>query len=656
MRAVEGIAPMADTSPEPKRLRDRLALLLAGGLGIFVLYTSFFGAFESLIQRSVFVAVIGVLGFVMFPLGAGKPWRRWGLALDVTLAAILVTACAYIVVNFDRIMTELPWAQPHEVALGAGAVIVVLELSRRVTSSLLFPCIVLLSLAYALFGEWIPGEFGHRGFDLSYLTEVVYLSDRGLWGLLVNVASTTLAAFVLFGAMLLHTGAGQTFYDLSARAGGKATGGAAKIATIASGLFGSINGSTVANVATTGNFTIPLMKRLRYPNSFAGAVEAVASTGGQLAPPIMGTAAFVMAELVNINYWNIALAAVLPAFLFYLSVLTTVHYVAKRKHLGRVDEQELPHWRSALNWQRMAPIVAAVLGLALGIVQGRSVALTACYGMIGMMGTSIAVQFLTGHGWRGAATILWRSLVDGGRGVVTVGVLLVAAQVFVGVLNLTGFGVAATTMILQGAGGEIFVVAAIMAVVCLIAGMGLPTSAAYVLVAAVFAPALIQQGLEPLVVHFFVLYYATLSVITPPVCVGVFVAAAIAQAPWVQVAGQAVRLAATVYVIPMLFLIYPGMLGQGGIEEIGMAAVTGVVFCLSVAGLLAGRAVLGLGLYASPLWLLPAGLALMPDWPATLAALGIFAVFEFGSRMIERRLAIGADRRPAVTPARADDA
>ena len=635
---------MSDSETAPKTARDRLALLLAGALGLFVFYTSFFGAFESLIQRAIFVAVIGVLGFVMFPLGAGKPWRRWGAALDIALASILVVACVYIVLNFERIMTELPWAQPHEIALAAGAVGVVLELSRRVTGSLLFPAIVLISLAYALFGQFIPGDFGHRGFDLAYLTEVVYLSDRGLWGLLVNVASTTLAAFVLFGAMLLHTGAGQTFFDLSARAGGRATGGAAKIATIASGLFGSINGSTVANVATTGNFTIPLMKRLGYPKSFAGAVEAVASTGGQLAPPIMGTAAFVMAELVNINYWQIALAAVLPAFLFYLSVLATVHHVAKRRNLGRVDTDDLPDWRTALNWRRMAPIIAAVVGLGVGIFQGRSIALTACYGMIGMMGTSIVLQFMAGDGWRGVAQTLWRSLVDGGRGVVTVGVLLVAAQVFVGVLNLTGFGVAATSMILQSAGGETFVVAVIMAGVCLVAGMGLPTSAAYVLVAAVFAPALIQQGLEPLVVHFFVLYYATLSVITPPVCVGVFVAAAVAQAPWTQVAAQAVRLAATVYVLPMLFILYPGMLGQGGPEEIAMAAATGVVFCLSVASLLAGRPTLGQNGYSALIWLLPAGLVLLPSWPATLAAIGVYLLFEFGSRMLNRRPAFGGSQ------------
>ena len=574
----------ASATPWPERLRRASILALATGLGAFVFYTSFFGAFESLIQRAVFTAVVGVLGLLMFPLGAGRSWRPIGIAIDAVMGVVIVAASLYVVWNFETIMTELPWAQPYDVALGAGALVVVLELARRATGSLVFPAIVAVSIAYALFGNLIPGRFGHRGFDAFYMTEVLYLSDRGLWGLLVGVASTTLAAFILFGAMLLHTGAGQTFFDLSARAGGRSPGGAAKIATIASGLFGAINGSTVANVATTGNFTIPLMRRLGYPAGFAGAVEAVASTGGQLAPPIMGTAAFVMAELVNVNYWQIALAAVLPAVFFYVSVFTTVHLVAVRKDLGRVDEADLPDWRRALDWKRLAPIGAALLGLSLGIWGGRSVELTACYGMIGMMGVRLGVALISpDEGIVDGLKRIWRSLEEGGRGVVTVGVLLIAAQVFVGVLNLTGFGVTATSVILSTAGGKIWLIALIMAVVCLIAGMGLPTSAAYVLVAAVFATPLIQQGLDPLTVHFFVLYYATLSVITPPVCVGVFVAAAIAQTGWLNVAGQAVRLAASVYVLPMLFLIYPGMLGNGGPTAVALAAFSGLTFTLSLA-------------------------------------------------------------------------
>lgn len=626
----------AGSGPQgPASLRERVAILLAACLGVFVLYTAAFGAFPSLIQRAIFVGLICALGFATFPLGAGTRWRPLGLAIDLAMLAGLWAACAYIALSFDRIMTELPWAESHDVALAGVAIFVILELSRRATGSLLFPVIVGASLAYALYGQHIPGQFGHRGFDVFYVTEVVFLSDRGLWGLLVNVASTTLAAFVLFGAILLHSGAGQTFYDLSARAGGRAPGGAAKIATIASGLFGSINGSTVANVATTGNFTIPLMKRLRYPAPFSGAVEAVASTGGQLAPPIMGTAAFVMAELVDVNYWRIALAAILPAFLFYLAVLMTVHHYAVRHNLRQVEDETLPDWRSALDWKRLAPILAAIAGLALGILQGRSIGLTACYGILSMLGTAVALEVLYGDGARGASRLVWRALVDGGRGVVTVGVLLTAAQVFVGVMNLTGFGVAATTAILSAAGEQTFLVAAIMAVVCLIAGMGLPTSAAYVLVAAVFAPALIQQGLEPLTVHFFVLYYATLSVITPPVCVGVFVAATIAKSPWPQVAGHAVRLAATVYVLPMLFILYPGMLGQGGWEAIAMAAVSGVTFCLGAASLMALRPVGALGSGSTALWLVPITLALIPGWVPTL--LGVAALLTL-ERLSQRSL------------------
>ena len=292
-----------------RSLREKAIAVLAIVLGGFVFYTSFAGPFESLIQRAGFVAMISTLAVLMYPLFAGTRWRPLGIAIDLLIVAVCLTASGYIITNFDRIMTDLPLAGPLDIALAAGALLAVLELARR-TSNAVFPTLVLLSVAYAYFGYLIPGQFGHRGFDVGYLSEIVFLSDRGLWGMLVNVASTTLAAFVLFGAMLLHSGAGQTFFDLSARIGGSRPGGAAKIATLASGFFGAINGSTVANVATTGNFTIPLMKRLNYPAAYAGAVEAVASTGGQLAPPIMGTAAFVMAEIIGINYWSIALAGV----------------------------------------------------------------------------------------------------------------------------------------------------------------------------------------------------------------------------------------------------------------------------------------------------------------------------------------------------------
>ena len=622
----------SDAPTPPARLRQMAIGALAVLLGAFVFYTSFSGPFESLVQRSLFVMMITALAVLMHPLFEGSRWRPLGIAIDAAIVAMVTVSGSYIIGSYESIMTDLPWATGWDMVMGFGTLLCVLELARR-SSNWVFPLIVIAAVAYAFFGYLIPGQFGHRGFDAGYLTEIIFLSDRGLWGMLVNVASTTLAAFVLFGAILLHTGAGETFFDLSARLGGSRPGGAAKIATFASGFFGAINGSTVANVATTGNFTIPLMKRLKYPPAYAGAVEAIASTGGQLAPPIMGTAAFVMAELVGLNYWAIALAGVVPALLFYLGIYSTVHVIAVRQGFSPVTDDTLPDWRGAMSFARLAPIVAGLLGLAFGVINGNSVELTACYGMIAMLVAVLVARISKGEDPRAVFGIILRALEAGGKGVVIVGILLVGAQVFVAMINLTGFGVAVTAAVLSIGQGQLWLIAGLMAVVCLIAGMGLPTSAAYVMVAAVFAPALIQQGLDPLVVHMFVLYYAALSVITPPVCLGVFVAATIAQAPWMKVALQTLRLGATAYALPMLFIAYPGMLGGGGAMAIARAVISGAVFVLAMAHLLGGARLPG-GMAARLLWLLPVGLALMPPWWATLSGAAVFGGLVLASRRV----------------------
>ncbi|MGR3483526.1 TRAP transporter permease [Salipiger marinus] len=622
----------SDAPTLPARLRQTAIGALAVLLGAFVFYTSFSGPFESLVQRSLFVMMITALAVLMHPLFEGSRWRPLGIAIDAAIVAMVTVSGSYIIGSYESIMTDLPWATGWDMVMGFGTLLCVLELARR-SSNWVFPLIVIAAVAYAFFGYLIPGQFGHRGFDAGYLTEIIFLSDRGLWGMLVNVASTTLAAFVLFGAILLHTGAGETFFDLSARLGGSRPGGAAKIATFASGFFGAINGSTVANVATTGNFTIPLMKRLKYPPAYAGAVEAIASTGGQLAPPIMGTAAFVMAELVGLNYWAIALAGVVPALLFYLGIYSTVHVIAVRQGFSPVTDDTLPDWRGVMSFARLAPIVAGLLGLAFGVINGNSVELTACYGMIAMLVAVLVARISKGEDPRAVFGIILRALEAGGKGVVIVGILLVGAQVFVAMINLTGFGVAVTAAVLSIGQGQLWLIAGLMAVVCLIAGMGLPTSAAYVMVAAVFAPALIQQGLDPLVVHMFVLYYAALSVITPPVCLGVFVAATIAQAPWMKVALQTLRLGATAYALPMLFIAYPGMLGGGGAMAIARAVISGAVFVLAMAHLLGGARLPG-GMAARLLWLLPVGLALMPPWWATLSGAAVFGGLVLASRRV----------------------
>lgn len=605
-------------------MRSKFLMLMALMLGVFIFYTSATGPFESLVHRSVFLALVIGLGLLTYPLGAGKRWRPVGTAIDLALAAGAVSACLYVAFNADAILTTLPWATTRDMLMTGLLVVTILEVARRAIGWI-FPVLVTLGIAYALFGDRLSGPLSHRGFDAAFVTETLFLGDLGVWGMLLGVAATTIAAFVLFGSLLLHTGGGQTFIDLSMRIGGRSQGGAAKIATVASSLFGMVSGSAVANVATTGNFTIPMMKRLKYPPAFAGGVEAVASTGGQIAPPILGAAAFIMAEILGVSYVTIALAALLPAALFYTAVFFTVHLVAIRRGLPLVPAEELPSWTDVLQFKRLVPIVAALGGLFGGVLSGYSIQFSAFLGLALMLTSYVAFGIKERTPPRQMLRLILSGLEDAGKGMVIIGVLLAGAQILVAMLNLTGIGVTLSTLVVSVAGEQLFLVALIVAVICLILGMGIPTTAAYVLVAAVLAPALTRIGVEPLVAHLFVFYFATISVITPPVCIAVFVAAGIAQAGWLQVAGHAVRLGATTYIIPFMILAYPALVGLGDGWDITVAALRALAFVLAFAGLLGGVRLFGVR------WLdilLLSVVGVLAIWPGVLPGLvGVIGLF-----------------------------
>ncbi|SMF14720.1 TRAP transporter, 4TM/12TM fusion protein [Tistlia consotensis] len=620
-------------------MRAKATAVLAAALGLFTLYTAAAGPYVSLIQRPVFLALAVCLGLALYPLWAGSRLRPLGLALDLLAAAVAVGACAYVAVNQDRIMTELPWAEPHDELMVLGLVVVILELSRRAIG-LVFPLLVLAGLAYGLLGQYLPGALGHRAFGIGFVTETLFLGDLGLWGLLLGVAATTIAAFVMFGAMILHSGGGDAFIDLAMRLGGRSPGGAAKIATIASAFFATVSGSAVANTATTGNFTIPMMKRLGYPPAFAGAVEAVASTGGQIAPPVLGAAAFLMVEIIGVSYLRIMGASVLPAILFFLAVFLTVHVIAVQRGLRIVPEDELPPWSRIARASRLLPLLAALLGLFAGVLTGHSVQTAAFWGICGQVGCFLAFGLAARRPLPELGRAVLAGVVDGGKGLVIIGVLLAGAQVLVSMINMTGVGVAVSGALAGLAGHDLMILAAIVALVCLIMGMGIPTTAAYVLVAAVMTPALIEAGVPELTAHMFVFYFATLSVITPPVCVGVFVAAGIAQTGWLAVARDAFKLAAVTYVIPFLFIVYPGMLGEGGWPAIARAAVSGVVFVVASAFFFGGQPLTGRPWIDRALLLGIVVLALAKAWAFTL--LGALLLAGFGLLSRRRRRAAAA--------------
>lgn len=580
--------------------RHGLGTFFALCLGLFVLVTSGIGAREALVQRPLFLALVVLLALTHYPLWPHSKWRPVGILIDALLGLGVVIGCVWVALRADDIMNSLPTAGTPEMLAAAVLVLAILELSRRAIGPV-FPALVLIGLLYAFLGQYIGGPLGHRGFDLQFITEVLLLSDIGIWGTLLGVAATIIAIFILFGAFLLHSGAGATFMDLAIRVSGRTAGGAAKIATIASGLFGMVSGSAVGNVATTGAFTIPLMKRLGYPAALAGAVEAVASTGGQIAPPIMGAAAFIMAEIIGRNYLLIAASAVLPALLFYCGVFMTIHITAQQEKLGQVPEDEIPAWADILRLGRLAPIVLSLGSLTAGVLAGKSLMTAAFYGILGALAGMVigAASNVLGAQEQGQSRAPARpvhelahkfrtALDEGAKGLIIVGILLAGAQILVAMINLTGIGVTLSSLIAQKSGLNIYIVGLIVAGICMIIGMGIPTTAAYVLVAATLAPALIELGLEPLTSHMFVFYYATLSVLTPPVCIAVFVAAALAEEKWMRVALRALRLGAVVYVIPFLFLIYPAALKPGLTLGFAEAALSGLVLVVAFAQLFGG--------------------------------------------------------------------
>lgn len=620
-------------------LRSQAATALTLVLSVFVLGTAFFGARDALVQRSVFLALVILVALLRYPLLKGTTWWRLGVVIDTALGLLATASCVWVMFNADTIMNSLPTAGALQIGMTVVLVVTILDLSRRAIG-LIFPLIVGVGLAYALWGQHIPGPLGHRGFDVYFIAETLLLSDIGLWGSLLGVAATIIAIFSLFGAFLLHSGGGATFMDLALRISGRSTGGAAKIATIASGLFGMVSGSAVGNVATTGAFTIPLMKRLGYPAALAGAVEAVASTGGQLAPPIMGAAAFIMAEIIGSDYLTIAAAAVLPAALFYWGVFATVHVTAQEEQLGQVPDDQIPEWRAILRVDRLASIVLSIAGLAFGILQGMSLQTSAFYGVTGAvagMFVAAIVQHLQRSSDKKVSAseksvnmlkpILRqtrRALDEGATGLIIVGILLAGAQILVTMINLTGVGVTLSSMIVGDGNAHVLVIGLIVALVCMVMGMGIPTTAAYVLVAATLAPALIKIGVSPIAAHMFVFYYATLSVITPPVCVGVFVAAGLAGERWGAVARRALTLGAVTYVIPFLFLLYPNMLTPAFSMGYLDAALSGAVFVLAFAYLFGGARISRWRTADIVLWLAIAITAAVPSQTGlVVSALGL---------------------------------
>lgn len=547
--------------------------LIALAVSLYHLYTSAFGSPVTLIHRSTHVAMILVLAFVLFPAKKESPRDKlpW---YDIVFSLAGISVAVYIAADYINIVHRAGIPNQLDLIFGIILLVLVLESTRRV-AGIALPILGVVFLLYAMWGQNMPGFFGHRGYDFPDVINHIFVTTDGIYGTAVGVAASYIFLFILFGAFMRKSGMGQFFNDMALALAGHKSGGPAKVAVIASGFLGSINGAAVANVVTTGTFTIPLMKKTGYDKEFAGAVESTASVGGQLLPPIMGAAAFIMAELLGVEYRTIVIAAILPALLYYLGILTQVHLRASRNELRGIDKDKLPKVRDVMKEQGHLTIPLLFL-LYMLFFTGYTVVYSALLTIfvtviVSMMRKSTRMSF----------TDIIEALEDGARSVVPVAVACASVGIIVGVASLTGFGLSMAHAIVTLGGSSMLFTLAFTMVACIILGMGLPSIPAYLITATMAAPALVELGIDRMVAHLFVFYFAMFANITPPVALASFAAAGISGGNAMKTGIVSVKLAVAGFIVPYMFVFNSSLLltnttvGEGIIVTV--SAVIGVI-------------------------------------------------------------------------------
>jgi TRAP transporter 4TM/12TM fusion protein len=578
----ERITATLDASSRLRRYSGPFAIFLtvtAAAMSLFHLYTTLFGFFDAPIQRAAFFCFVMVLGFGLYParFKGTLEDRKLPSPLDLLLMALGVMVGLYIIVNFENIVENMGNPSQTDLIMGGIAILLVLELCRRAVGPVL-TVICIIFLIYAVYGNYIPGFLSHRGYPITRVISHMYLTTEGIFGMAAGVATTYVFMFILFGAFLARTGTGKFFIDLAVALLGSFSGGPAKVAVFASALMGTINGSSVANVVGTGSFTIPLMKSIGYKPHFAGAVEAAASTGGQLMPPVMGAGAFLMAEITGIPYSQIIIAAALPAILYYTGVLTGVHLEAKRTGLQGLPREQLPSPWKILKERGilLLPIVAVVYMLMHGY--------TPPYAAVTGIATSIVAGAILPT-TRVHPIKYWEALVQGARDALGVSVACLSIGFIMGSATLTGAGLKIANGILLLSGGNLFLTLFFTMIASLILGMGLPTTANYLVTSTIAAPALVHAGIPVLAAHLFVFYFGIIADLTPPVALAAMAGAGIAGGPPVKTGVQSFKLAAPAYLIPYVFCYAPQITLLGFDFWSGLlASVTAMlgVICLGV--------------------------------------------------------------------------
>ncbi len=531
--------------------QNLIVSIIAVMFTLFQLYTSIFGVLPAQIQRTVHLSFILVLVYLMYPASSKGDKSRFK-ALDIVLAVVGGGVALYAALNFDALILRAGKQNMLDLVIGGIAIVMVLEGARRVVG---LPITIIAStfLLYAIVGPYLPGFLNHRGYSINRIIGHMYYTTEGIIGIPLGVAATFVFLFILFGAFLERTGIGEFFIDFSNSIAGWARGGPAKVAVLTSALEGTVSGSSVANTVGSGSFTIPLMKKLGYRPEFAGAVEAAASTGGQLMPPIMGAAAFLMSEFIGIPYSDIAKAAAIPAILYFTGIWIMVDLEAKKVGMRGMNKDELPSIGKVL--KERGYLFVPLFGIIYFLVTGSTPIRAALAGIV----LSVLASFIKKES-RMSFKDLLLVFEKGAKGAIGVSIACACAGIIVGSITLTGLGLKLGNGLVSLSGGNLFLTMFFTMITSLILGMGVPTTANYVITSTIASPALVQLGVPVLSAHLFVFYFGILADITPPVALAAYAASAIGKSNPLKTGVQATKLAIAAFIIPYIFVLSPEML------------------------------------------------------------------------------------------------
>jgi len=610
--------------------------VVAVALSLFILYTAGFGEFTATLQRAVPLLAAALLIFIVFP---GR-FR----ALDALWAAGAVFALGYLILFHADIAERIGWETNWDYTAGVVGTIVVIEIARRTTGWAL-PILAVVFLLYALFGDTLPGILGHPNLSLGRVVRYTWLSQEGIFGLPLGAVASFVFLYILYSTFLAETGAGQVFTDLAYALTGRMRSGPAQTAVVSSMLFGSINGSSAANVVGTGTFTIPLMRRMGYDRAFAGGVEAAASTGGQIMPPIMGAAAFIMAEVLGVPYATVISAALIPALLYYVALSTAVHFEALRLGVRGGVGEALPEVVATL--RKGMPFFVSLAALLYMLFGGYSTGYAGFAATLALMAACMLQSDLR----RRILPIVWNGLIRAAVVSLQIWAAVAVVGIIIAVVTMTGLGPHFAEIVSSAADHSLLLALICTMLACIVLGMGLPTVACYLLLAVLVAPAIVKLGVPPLAAHLFVLYFGAISSITPPVAIAAFAAAGIAQAGAMRIALHATRLALPGFIIPFLFVLSPVLVMRGEPLEIVLAAFSAtigvVALSASTIGWFFGRLPIPLRLllFAAAMGLL------VPGWLSDVLGLATLAACIVVQRLLQSRSipVIGNDGAPPAS-------